>query len=180
MGRDAPTHLAVGQVTKPHGIKGEVFVRPLTDHPEGLYAPGVVLFPAGTRGGEPDPDRPALTLAEVRPFKEGFLVRFEGFEDRNQAEMLRRTELLAPVESLAPRGEGEVFLHELPGMRVEDTAGVQLGRVLEVYELEPSVLLEVMTGKGKVLIPFVAEVVVDVQLEDRRLVVDPPPGLLDL
>jgi 16S rRNA processing protein RimM len=116
----------------------------------------------------------------VRPFKDGFLVRFEGVEDRTQAEALRRLELLAPVEALAPRGEGEVFFHELPGMRVEDTAGVQVGRVLEVYELEPSVLLEVMTRTGKVLIPFVAEVVVDVQLEQRRLVVDPPPGLLDL
>ena len=179
MGREAPTHLAVGQVTKPHGIKGEVFIHPLTDHPEGLYAPGVVLFPAGP-GAEPDPDRPGLTLATVRPFKDGFLVRFAGVEDRTQAEALRRLELLAPVEALAPRGEGEVFFHELPGMRVEDTAGVQVGRVLEVYELEPSVLLEVMTRTGKVLIPFVAEVVVDVQLEQRRLVVDPPPGLLDL
>jgi 16S rRNA processing protein RimM len=180
MGREAPTHLVVGQVTKPHGIKGEVFIRPLTDHPEGLFAPGVVLFPAGARGGEPDPGRPGLTLADVRPFKEGFLVRFEGIGDRNDAETLRRLELLAPVEALAPRGEGEVFFHELPGMRVEDTEGVQLGRVIEVYELEPSVLLEVMTRTGKVLIPFVAEVVVDVQLADRRLVVDPPPGLLDL
>ncbi|HSM05152.1 MAG TPA: ribosome maturation factor RimM [Longimicrobiales bacterium] len=180
MGREAPTHLAVGQVTKPHGIRGEVFVRPLTDHPEGLYAPGVVLYPAGSRRGTPDAGRAPLTLATVRPFKDGFLVRFEGVEDRTQAEALRRTELLAPVEALAPREEGEVFFHELPGMRVEDTEGVSLGKVVEVYELEPTVLLEVLTRGGKVLIPFVADVVMEVSVEERRLVVDPPQGLLEL
>ncbi|MEJ2541178.1 MAG: ribosome maturation factor RimM [Gemmatimonadota bacterium] len=178
MGREAPTHLAVGQITKPHGIKGEVVVRSLTDHPEGIFSPGVVLFPS--RGGSPDPDREPLRIGAVRPFRTGYLVAFEGVSDRNDAELLRRVELLAPVDAVAPRQEGEVFFHEFPGMRVEDVEGTELGRVVEVFEVEPSVLLEVRTPRGQVLIPFVADVVVRVSLEEGTLVVDPPPGLLEL
>jgi 16S rRNA processing protein RimM len=180
MGREAPTHLVVGQITKPHGIQGEVVVRPLSDHPEGIFSPGVVLFPALPRHAEPDPERAALRIDSVRPFQGGFLVAFDGVPDRNAAELLRRTELVVPADQVAPRQEGELFYHELPGLEVQDTAGVGVGRVVEVFETEPNVLLEVRTRRGSVLIPFVSAVVVDVRLEERILVVDPPPGLLDL
>ena len=180
MGRGEPTHLVVGQITKPHGIRGEVVVRALTDHPGGIFAPGVVLFPAMDGGVHPDPARPPLRIEGVRPFRGGFLVKFEDCPDRTAADTLRRTELVVPADRVAPRQDGEVFYHELPGLRVEDTEGGDVGRVVEVFEAEPHVLLEVRTRRGSVLIAFVSDVVVDIQLDQRRLVVDPPPGLLEL
>lgn len=170
----------VGHVTKPHGTKGEVYVRSLTDHPELAFAPGVVLHPAEADGGTPDPDLPRLTVAGVRPFRTGFLVRFGGVEDRSTAELLRNRRLLRPVEEVEPAAEDELFHHELLGMTVETVEGELLGEVVEIYEIRPADLLELRGPRGPVLIPFTRQILVSVDREGRRLVVDPPEGLLDL
>lgn len=180
MGRPEPTHLIVGFVQKPHGVKGEVFVRSLTDHPEGIFSPGVVLLPAGPDGATPDRDRPPLRLETVRDFRDGFLVLFGGIRDRDDAESLRSLYLMADREALAPLEEGEVFYHQLLGLEVVTRDGATVGKVREVYDLAPSDLLEVRTPRGPVFIPYRAEVVVEVDLEAGRLVVDPPEGLLEV
>lgn len=177
---EAPEHLVVGHIRKPHGVGGELFVRPLTDHPERTFAPGVVLRPAAHEGQDPDPDLPPLEVEAVRPYREGVLVRFAGVEDRNQADLLRGRYLLRRLEDVEPVAEDEIFYHELLGMRVEDRDGVELGRVVEVYEGRPADLLEVRRPGGTFLIPFARAVVVETDREGRRLVVDPPEGLLDL
>jgi 16S rRNA processing protein RimM len=179
-GTAAPDHLVVGFVSKPHGIRGEVYVQPLTDHPEGIFAPGVVLFPGAEDGRSPDVDAPPLRVEAARPMKRGLLVRFGGMRTRNDAEELRGTYLLSPVEDLAPLGEGEVFYHDLLGLEVETVGGGRVGTVREVFEQSPSDLLEVRTPRGTLLIPFVRAVVVEVDLDGGRLVVDPPDGLLEL
>jgi len=84
------------------------------------------------------------------------------------------------VDEVAPLEEGEVFYHQLLGSDVYTVDGTRLGRVAEVYELAPSDLLEVR-GEGRTyMIPFRAEIVVEVDPEGGRVVVDPPDGLLDL
>ena len=176
----APGHLVVGFVSKPHGIRGEVFVQPLTDHPEGAFAPGVVLLVGDQRGRAPDPDAAPLKVEASRPMKRGFLVRFGGMRTRNDADDLRGTYLLRSVEDLEPLAEGEVFYHDLLGLAVETVDGASVGKVQEVYEQAPADLLEVRTPRGSLLIPFVRTVVVEVDLEARRLVIDPPDGLLEL
>ena len=180
MGREEPAYLAVGFVRKPHGIRGEVLVSALTDHPEGIFSPGVVLLPAGPGGREPDPDRPPMRLASVRPFRDGVLAVFGGVESRDEAEALRGTYLLARFEDVPPLEEGEVFYHQLLGMRVETVDGEGVGVVREVYEMAPADLLEVRTPGGTLLIPFRRELVVEVDVEAGLLVIDPPEGLLDL
>jgi 16S rRNA processing protein RimM len=80
-----------------------------------------------------------------------------------------------------PAAEDEVFYHELLGMRVETVAGVVAGVVREVFETEPHHLLEVVDDDGhKRLIPFAARIVRTIDRDGRRLVIDPPPGLLEL
>lgn len=175
-----PAWLAVGHINKPHGIKGEMFVWPLTDHPEGTFAPGVVVHPAEPSGRAPDPDATPLTIDTVRPYRRGFLVRFEGTTDRDGAELLRDRYLLRRLDDLEPLGEDEVFYHQLIGMRVELADGSLVGTVREVYELRPSDMLEVRTATGTVLIPYIRRVVTEVHRDERRLVIDPPEGLLDL
>jgi 16S rRNA processing protein RimM len=180
MAPSEPPFLVVGHINKPHGTKGEVFVWPLTDHPEGVYAPGVVLHGADERGRDPDPEAPPLRIETVRPFRRGYLVRFAGTRDRNDAELLRDRYLLRSLEELEPLADDEVFYHQLLGMKVETVDGREVGTVREVYELRPADMLEVRTPTGTVLIPFLRDVVVEIHRDEGRLVIDPPEGLLEL
>ena len=180
MGHSEPAYLVVGHLNKAHGTKGELFVWPLTDHPEGSFAPGVILYLGDEEGRSPDSTHATVALLSARPFKKGFLVSLEGVETRDEAEALRGRYLLRPIEELEELEEGEVFYHQLLGLEVVTEAGQVLGRVAEVYELRPADLLEVK-GPGKThYIPFLSSIVKRVELESGQLVIDPPEGLLDL
>lgn len=180
MGQTDPGFLVVGHLTKPHGIQGEILVKPLTDHPEGTFAPGVVLFLADGSARNPDPAFPPLRVADARHRHTGVIVDFEGIDSRNEAEILRGRYLLRDISEVAPLGEGEVFMHQLVGMEVVTVDGTSLGTVREVYELAPTELLEVRGGAKEIMIPFQKEIVREVDPEARRITVDPPEGLLDL
>jgi 16S rRNA processing protein RimM len=181
MGRgrnEDPRFLVVGHLNKPHGTKGELFVWPLTDHPESVYAPGAFVHLADAEGKEPDPELGSLRITAVRPFRNGFLVCFEGVTDRNRAEELRGRYLVMPIEQLEPLAEGELFYHQLLGMEVVTKEGRHVGEIVEVYELRPAAMLEVRGPDGEVMIPYLSHIVVEVDAEARRMVIDPPEGLL--
>ncbi|MSR35979.1 MAG: ribosome maturation factor RimM [Gemmatimonadetes bacterium] len=174
-----PAFLAVGRVRKPHGTRGELFVDSLTDHPGDVFVSGVVLRPGDADGRAPDPALTPLLIEFSRPFQNGWLVTFEGVEDRDAADLLRGRHLMLERERLPDLAPGEVFYHQLPGMEVFNTAGDRIGRVSEVLELRPADLLEVRTGKGVVLVPFIEPIVRELDVVGRRIVIDPPEGLLD-
>jgi 16S rRNA processing protein RimM len=180
MGREDPRFLVVGHLNKPHGTKGELFVWPLTDHPEGIYAPGVVLRVGDGEGRDPDPDLPPLRVGQVRPFRRGYLVAFGGIEDRTQAELFAGRYLFREIEALEPLADGELYYHQILGMQVFTRDGNRVGEVTELYELRPADLLQVTDGERQVLVPFLESVIVSVDAEEGRLVIDPPEGLLDL
>lgn len=181
MGPGDPRFLVVGHLNRPHGTKGEIFVWPLTDHPESTYAPGVVLYMGPGDTGEPDPDLPPLRVESVRPFRRGYLVCFGGMDDRTQAERFQGQYLLRAVEDLEPPADDELFYHELLGMTVRTVDGARIGVIREVFELEPADLLEVTREDGRpVMIPFIREILVEVDLDEGEMVIDPPPGLLEL
>jgi len=180
MARSNPSHLVVGYLNKPHGIKGEIAVSSLTDHPESVFASGVVLYLGARDADEPDPDLPPLRVETMRPIRRGLLVRFGGVDDRTQAELLCGRYLFCPIDRLEPLREGEVFYHQLVGMAVETVAGDDVGTVGEVYELAPADLLQVHGPYGTVMIPYRPEIVLEVDVEGARLVVDLPEGLLEL
>ena len=158
----------VGRIVKAHGIKGEVSVDPISPLAE-RFAPGVVLH-AGDR---------TFVVVTARPHQGRLLIGFEGIVDRTTAEGLRGTVLTAdPLPGEDDDGDGrlgddEVWVHDLVGAEVVDTAGVVLGRCTAVVENPASDLLELESGA---LIPLVFHV----EHGDGRVVVDPPPGLLDL
>lgn len=177
--RPDPEVLVVGHVTKPHGTKGEVFVWPLTDSPDQVFAPGTEMLLGNGEGHVSTPES-WVQVGSQRPFKRGVLVRFEGYGDRTAVEPLAGRYLLVPIERLEPLREDEVFYHQLLGLRVVTKAGDDVGVVREVYETEPAPLLEVR-GDGKVhLIPFTRRVVRNVDPDGGQLVIQPPAGLLDV
>lgn len=180
MGRADPGFLAVGRLTRAHGIRGELLVASLTDHPEDTFVPGVVLRLGDAAGREPDPAQAPLRVESARVFKDGWLVGFAGLETRTDAEALRGRYLLRAASELEPPAEGEVYRHELVGLEVVTADGRRVGVVRELYELSGADMLEVEGDGTRHLIPFRAEIVVRVDLDAGRIVVDPPPGLLDL
>lgn len=175
----APDLTIVGRVRRAHGIHGELVIEPLTDAPDAVFAPGRRVF-AGTVDGDPAPDARELIVEESRPFKGGWIVAFGGIADRNEAERWRERYVLAPTTELAPIAEDEVYLHDLPGLRVVlDGSGDLVGEVTDVYELPQGVMLDVKRATGSVLIPFRPEVVTRLDLAERRIEIAPPEGLLE-
>jgi 16S rRNA processing protein RimM len=178
--RPSPHHLVVGHVSKPHGTKGELFIWPLTDRPDEVLAAGRAVL-LGDEAGTLEEGAAELVVERSRPFKRGTLVKFEGLGDREAVEALPGRYLLAPIEGLAALGEGEVFYHQLLGVEVVTADGETVGRVREVFETEPVHLLEVKSDDGRVhLVPFSERIVRKVDVEAGRIVIEPPPGLLEL
>ncbi|MBR9989350.1 MAG: 16S rRNA processing protein RimM [Gemmatimonadetes bacterium] len=178
--RAVPEHLVVGHIAKAHGTKGEQFIWPLTDRPGEVFAPGRQLL-LGDENGVVDQDAPFLVVETVRPFKRGLLVKLEGFESREDADELARRYVLLPAAAVPPLEEGEVFYHDLLGMAVVTASGEEVGIVREVFETDPHHLLEVKSESGKVhLIPFAERIVREVDVRGRRMVIEPPEGLLEI
>jgi 16S rRNA processing protein RimM len=175
-----PDHLVVGHVSKPHGTKGELFVWPLTDHVDDIYAPGRQVL-IGDEHGALDAQAGALVVESARDFKRGLLVKFSGLAERTAVEALANRYLLVPIDAAPQKAEDEVYYHELLGMQVVTKDGETIGEVREVYETEPAHLLEVKSSAGKIhLIPFAERIVKKVDADARQIVIKPPPGLLDL
>ena len=174
-----PAVLIVGHLNKAHGTKGELFVWPLTDDAEEVFRPGAEMLVGDGEGvGESAAER--IRIERSRAFKRGFLLKLEGREDRTSVEPLAGRYVGMPREALRPLEEGELFYHQLLGMRVETTAGDAVGTVREVYELAPADMLEVAgTGRSH-LVPLVRDVVREVDVDGGRMVIEPPEGLLDL
>lgn len=171
--RAADEPIAIGRVLRPHGLAGEVVVESWTDVPE-RFAPGLQVLLRGAEG-----ERPAR-LEAVRPHQGRFLVLFEGTSTPEAAEALRGLELCIPFALAdADRPEGYFFHFELEGMDVFDRSGTPLGVVEALVDVAGRPLLTVRTPRGAREVPFVAPIVVSVDGPTRRVVLDPPSGLLD-
>ena len=174
-----PEYVIVGRIRKSHGVQGDVVVEPITDAPAAVFAAGRRLF-VGTRDGDLAPEVPPLSIERVRTGPAGgILVRFDRIADRTQADLWRERYLLLPFDEIEPPGAGEVFLHELVGMRVELGSGEPVGDVLDVFELPQGLALDVRWRGGTVMLPFRDEFVRDVDRDARRIVMDLPDGLLE-
>ncbi len=153
--------LLVGRVGRAHGLRGEVVVHLLTSETEARLEQGSVL--TTDRGT-------TLTVAAARPHQGKWLVAFDGVATREAAESLRGVELRAE----ALDDPDALWVHELVGAAVVDTAGSPCGTVAAVLANPADDLLEL---DGGALVPVTFVVGWD---EERRLVIDPPDGLLEL
>lgn len=163
----------VARIGKPHGLRGEVTVQVHTDDPEGRFVPGAVFATEPARTGP-------LELASVRRHQGIYLLGFVGHSDRTAAEALRGTRLM--VDEPEEDTEDDAWREEdLLGLTVVLTDGTPVGEVAALHLREVQDLLEVRTAGGaSVLVPFVEELVPEVDEEEGRVVIDPPAGLLEL
>lgn len=168
-------YVLVGRVARPHGIRGEVVVNPETDFPEIRFAPGATLYVE--RDGEPVPVR----VREARFHKGRPVIALDGVETMNDAEALRDAELKVPESALQPLPEGTYYHFQLRGCEVVTRSGDAVGRVRDVEGEAGGFRLVVdAAGGGEVLVPLVEAICVEIDPAARRIVIDPPEGLLDL
>lgn len=169
----------IARIGKPHGLRGEVTVHARTDDPSGRFVVGTEL-----------PTEPAvagpLRVRGVRVHQGVYLLSFDGYTDRNAAETLRGTQLLAAEGSEgfadgADDSQDAWYPEELIGFAAVDADGAPLGTVAGLHPRPVQDLLELTLADGRTaLVPFVTQIVPEVDEERRRIVVDAPPGLLDL
>lgn len=169
----------MGRIVRPHGVRGEVAVEVRTDDPAERFANGSVL----------DTDPPSagpLTVAATRWHTGRLLVSFAGVSDRTGAETLRGVWLTVDAAGISSEQNEDGVYHDsqLAGLTVVTVTGELVGTVIGVRHHGQDLLVVEPAGaaprRGEILVPFVAQIAVEVDLTANRLVIDPPPGLLDL
>jgi 16S rRNA processing protein RimM len=168
--------VVVGRLRKPHGLKGDCNLFPLTDDPATIFAPGRNIWVVDLAG---DTVAGPLTVERSREYHREWLVKFAGVESRDALEPFRAHFLAVPPDQLSPLAADEVYLHELDGFSVRLPDETPLGLVSAVYELPAGVMIEVQGPKREFLLPYKKEFVREVDRAGRRLTVTPPEGLLD-
>lgn len=162
----------VGRIRRPHGVKGEVLAEVLTDVPERLR-PGSLLW-AEAAGG-----RRRLTVTGCRRHHDGALLAFAEVADRDAAGELRGVSLTVERSAVPPPPDGAYYHWQLLGCRVSDRAAGELGEVVDLVEDGGGLLLLVEGGRGVVPVPFVESYLRALDVEEGRIEVELPAGLLE-
>ena len=172
--------VVVGRAGRPHGIRGEVVIGVRTDEPDLRFAVGATLDARSSPDGEPA-DGGRLTVASARWHSGQLLVAFAGITDRTAAGELTGSWLSVDSSQLPELRDPDEFRdHELIGLSVRTCAGQPVGVVTDVLHYGQDLLVVQRPVAGpEVLVPFVKAIVPEVDLAAGRLVIDPPPGLLD-
>ncbi len=162
--------MAVGRIVGAHGIRGEIKVKQLTDFPE-RFAPGSRLYV-----GEEAFQREVIAS---RPHRGMLLVKLSGLSDRNAVEHLRGKYLFIDREEAMELEEDAYYEDELVGLTVETMEGELLGELMEIMWTGANEVYIVQGPRGETLIPAIAQVVQEVDLEAGVMRVKLLPGLVD-
>lgn len=157
--------VVVGRFGPPFGVKGWLNVISYTDPAANLadYRPWFV-----ERNGE----WAQLSVDQVKPHRRGFVAQVDGVDDRDVALRYSGKSIGVEDSTLPAAGEDEFYWKDLIGLAVEDQEGAVLGEVSGLIETGANDVIVVRGGSGEVLIPFVRHVVITVDLDKRRMIVD--------
>lgn len=158
----------VGQIKAPHGVRGELRVASFTAPAENIleYSPWFVADKEGWR---------QLDVRRCRAHGDGFVAIVEGVGDRDAAANLRGLEIAVQRSTLPATEAGEYYWRDLIGMRVGTTAGDDLGSIASLMETGANDVLVVKDGDRERLLPFIDQVIVEVDVAGRQVVVDWDP-----
>ena len=162
--------LVVGRIGRAHGVLGEATIEVRTDNPDQRFTLGSKLTLDSGR---------ELIVKSARWHNQVLLLTFEGITDRNQIEALKDQLLSANVDT-SDLGPGEYHYQQLIGSTVFLNSGQLLGPVTEVVALPGQDLLAVEYQGRQVLIPMVKAIITSIDIENKKIVVDPPKGLIDV
>jgi 16S rRNA processing protein RimM len=170
-----PPFLLLGRVLRPHGIRGELRIEVITAYPERIV-PSMRVYIG------PDPED-AATAAEyevtkARTHQQYLILQLDGVPDRDAADLLREQYVMIPLEDAIPLEEDEFYLYQAIGLAVYTVDGEHLGEVVDVLETGANDVYVVRGPRGEVLLPAIADCVIDVDLDARKMTVRLMDGLL--
>ena len=167
-----PDLYIVAEILRPHGRRGEVIARLLTDHLDTLTGAAHVYL--GLESETP------ITVLKIRLHKGNPLLKLEGIDDIDSALKLKGIEICLPREELAPLEEGEFFLYDMLGLTVVNGNGEKLGTVEGIMETGgPPLLAGKLPGGRDFLIPFTPGTIDEVDLDNGTITLTDLPGLID-
>ena len=164
----------VGWIARAHGIRGQVIVNPETDFPDERFKPGAELFIE--RGGRVE----TMTVTPARFHRDRPVIGIAGIETMNDAEALAGRELRVPIERLAALPPDTFYRHDLIGCEVATRDGRRVGVVRDVEGTLTGSRLVIDGADGEVLVPLVAPICTLVDPAAKRIVIDPPDGLIEV
>ena len=163
--------ICIGEISKAHGIKGQVMILPFVDDPKLLLMPEGVTNDSGTR---------VFKILKAAPHKHALLSTIEGVNDRDDVEALRGTKLYILRDQMPETDEDEVYHLDMIGLDVIHDGKV-IGTVKDVVNYGASDIIEVArAGQDNVLIPFTKTTVSNIDLDAGSLEIHPPEGLMEL
>jgi 16S rRNA processing protein RimM len=165
----------VGKIVNTHGVKGEVKIVSSTDFPEERYQKGNTLYLFLPKKNEPI----SLIIESHRTHKNFDLLTFEGYNDINQVEVFKEGILKVQEDQLQDLEEGEYYYHEIVGCKVVTGQGEEIGTVKEILSTGANDVWVVKGEKGKEhLIPYIEDVVKEIDIEKGCITIEPLEGLL--
>jgi 16S rRNA processing protein RimM len=171
---DTPQYLILGEVLRPHGVRGELRIRILTDYPERIVA-GKTLYLAEDIDAKATP----YHVEQMRTNKEFGLLKLRGIDNRDQADLLRELLVLTDIDDAVPLDEGEFYLYEMIGLEVQTEDGQPLGRLVEVLETGANDVYIIDSPRyGEVLIPAIEQTILKTDIDAGVMTVRLPDGLL--
>jgi len=165
--------ITIGRVVKPHGVKGEVKIEPLTDHP-GRFEKLQRVFLVSPTGKQKE-----CAVRSVRYLADAPLLLLAGYDAPEQARELNGWLVQLPEEEALPLPEGQYYWFELIGMEVESEAGERLGKIVDIFETGSNDVYVMKAGKREIYLPATKEVIKQVDRKSRRMVIHVLDGLLD-
>ncbi len=167
--QSSPSHLTIGRVSAPRGLRGELKVRILEDYLPTLPERDTLFL------GDPPVPYP---VESVRIQPRGVILKLANVDTREQAESLRQQNVLIPFEDAPPLEDGEYYVFQIIGLEVYTDQGAHLGEVFDVIFTGSNEVYVVRGPQGEFLIPAIANVIQHVDLHSGRIVITPLEGLL--
>lgn len=165
--------VAIAKIVKPRGLRGEVLADLLTDFPERFEGLEKVVAVSA------DGTRADLKIEDFWFQKDRIVLRFDEFDSVEKAQALRDVEICIPETDAAELDEGEFFDWQLEGCAVETLEGETIGTVRELMRTGGTEILVVENEGREYLIPFAESICTEVDIEGKKIRVDPPEGLLE-
>lgn len=168
-GSSEPEFLIVGRIARPHGVRGDVGMTLMTEHPDRLMNVKVLYL---------GPDLEPHQVKRMRRHQDGMIITFEEVADRDTAESLREHLVHIHLKDAVPLEEGEYYLFQIEGIRVVTEDGEELGRLTGLIETGANDVYVVTSGEGKeILLPAIPDVILNVDVPGSVMTVRLLEGL---
>ena len=167
----------IGEIVAPQGLKGDIRIKPNSDFPERFTKPGKRWIQQANEL----PTEIKLIKGTLIPGKSIYVLSIEGISNRNSAEKIIGWHLVIPIHSRPSLNNDEYHYFDLIGLEARrGTKKTVIGYVTDLIKGGNDLLeIELVEGK-KVLVPFVKEIVPEIKIKEKWLLINPPPGLLEL